>query len=203
MTIALEQMLAKAGLRVDPDEFLSLVEDAARRFITPHPDPAGYFTSDQRDALQDVGLDLSPRRPDETDGRARAVAEQAVLRDSALTVSEAARTIGVDNSRIRHRLAAGRLMGWKDRGWYLGAHASTLFDRNGNAGPTVWWDGRVVGGWSQRRDGEIAVGLLEDVGADARAAIDAEAARLRDWLGDARFSPGFLPPFQRELATPR
>jgi len=120
MTIALEQMLAKAGLRVDPDEFLSLVEDAARRFITPHPDPAGYFTSDQRDALQDVGLDLSPRRPDETDGRARAVAEQAVLRDSALTVSEAARTIGVDNSRIRHRLAAGRLMGWKDRGgWRL------------------------------------------------------------------------------------
>ena len=92
-------------------------------------------------------------------------------------------------------------MGWKERDWYLGPHGSTLFDSNGNAGPTVWWDGRVVGGWSQRRDGEIALGLLEDVGSDARAAIDAEADRLRAWVGDVRFSPGFLPPFQRELGT--
>jgi hypothetical protein len=90
-------------------------------------------------------------------------------------------------------------MGWKERGWYLGGHGPTLFDSNGNAGPTIWWEGRVVGGWSQRRDGEIALGLLEDVGADARAAIEAEAERVRAWLGEARFSPGFLPPFQRKL----
>jgi len=91
-------------------------------------------------------------------------------------------------------------MGWKERDWYLGEHAGILFDTNGNAGPTVWWDGRIVGGWSQRRDGEIALGLLEDVGRDARAAIDAEAGRLHAWIGDVRFSPGFLPPFQRALA---
>ena len=91
-------------------------------------------------------------------------------------------------------------MGWKERDWYLGPHAGILFDSNGNAGPTVWWEGRIVGGWSQRRDGEIALGLLEDVGRDARAAIDAEAARVQAWLGDVRFSPGFLPPFQRGLA---
>ena len=91
-------------------------------------------------------------------------------------------------------------MGWKEREWYLGAHGATLFDTNGNAGPTVWWDGRIVGGWSQRRDGEIVIGLLEDVGGDARAAIDVEVARLEAWIGDARFSPGFLPPFQRSLA---
>jgi hypothetical protein len=47
-------------------------------------------------------------------------------------------------------------MGWKERDWYLGPHGPTLFDSNGNAGPTVWWEGRVVGGSSQRRDGEIA-----------------------------------------------
>ena len=81
------------------------------------------------------------------------------------------------------------------------ARGPTLFDSNGNAGPTVWWDGRVVGGWSQRRDGEIALGLLEDVGSDAHAAIEAEVDRLRAWVGDVRFSPGFLPPFQRELAS--
>jgi Winged helix DNA-binding domain len=92
-------------------------------------------------------------------------------------------------------------MGWKERGWYLGPHAPTLFDSNGNAGPTVWWDGRVVGGWSQRRDGEIVYRLLEDVGSDALVAVEIEAARVAEWLGDVRFSPGFLPPFQRELAA--
>ncbi len=91
-------------------------------------------------------------------------------------------------------------MGWKQREWYLGPHGKTLFDSNGNAGPTVWWDGRVVGGWSQRLDGEIVWELLEDVGADARADVEAEAERLAAWLGDSRISPGFLPPFQRALA---
>jgi hypothetical protein len=91
-------------------------------------------------------------------------------------------------------------MGWKERGWYLGPHERALFDANGNAGPTVWWDGRIVGGWSQRCDGEIIFRLLEDVGADGVAAVEAEAERLAAWVGDARFTPGFLPPFQRALA---
>ena len=51
----------------------------------------------------------------------------------------------------------------------------------------------------QRRDGEIVYRLLEDVGADAVAAVEAEAA-APDRLGRRRrFSPGFLPPFQRAL----
>ena len=56
--------------------------------------------------------------------------------------------------------------------WYLGAHKAQIFDANGNAGPTVWWDGRIVGGWRQDEAGEVEVQLLEDVGADARAAIE-------------------------------
>ena len=122
MTAALKSVLAKAGLRVDPDEFLTLVEDAARKLSPADPDPADYFSAEQREALTDVGLDLTPRRRKEVDHRARAVAAQAVLRDSALTVADAARTVGVDPSRIRHRLAASRLVGWKDRGgWRLPA----------------------------------------------------------------------------------
>ena len=92
-------------------------------------------------------------------------------------------------------------MGWKNRDWYLGPHAPRLFDSSGNAGPTVWWEGRIVGGWSQRRDGEIVFKLLEDAGTDAVRAVEMEAARVADWLGDARLAPGFLPPFQRALAA--
>ncbi|HZB51236.1 MAG TPA: winged helix DNA-binding domain-containing protein, partial [Mycobacteriales bacterium] len=93
------------------------------------------------------------------------------------------------------------VMGWQSRGWFLGDHGRTLFDTNGNAGPTVWWDGRVVGGWAQRRTGEVVVRLLEDVGADAVTAVDAAAARLRDWIGPVRVTPRFRTPLERQLAA--
>ena len=92
-------------------------------------------------------------------------------------------------------------MGWRERAWYVGAHTAALFDRSGNIGPTVWWDGRIVGGWAQRKDGEIAVRLLEDVGAEAAAAIAAEAQRLREWIGPGTIvTPRFRTPLERELA---
>jgi hypothetical protein len=92
------------------------------------------------------------------------------------------------------------VMGWAGRDWYLGEHRAALFDRSGNAGPTVWWDGRVVGGWAQRRDGEIVIRMLEDVGRDARAGIDREATRLRTWLGETRrVLPRFSTPLVKEL----
>jgi hypothetical protein len=90
-------------------------------------------------------------------------------------------------------------MGWKQRDWYLGPHATTIFDGNGNAGPTVWWQGRVVGGWTQRPDGEIAFRVLEDAGVNAVAAVAAEAERLAEWLGEVRVTPRFRTPLQREL----
>lgn len=80
------------------------------------------------------------------------------------------------------------VMGWKERAFYLGAHAAALFDRTGNAGTTAWWDGRVVGCWVQDPDGAVVVDLREDVGADARVALTAEAERLSAWLAAA--APG-------------
>jgi DNA glycosylase AlkZ-like len=80
-------------------------------------------------------------------------------------------------------------MGWKERSWYLSGHRELLFDRNGNASPTVWWEGRVVGGWAQAPGGEIRTRLLEDVGADGEAAIEREAARLAARVGAATLSP--------------
>ena len=90
---------------------------------------------------------------------------------------------------------------WQSRGWFLGEHHKQLFDNTGNAGPTVWWDGRVVGGWTQRSGGEIVLRLLEDVGADAASRIDAEAARLQDWIGPVRVTPRFRTPLERMLGS--
>jgi putative protein-(glutamine-N5) methyltransferase len=92
-------------------------------------------------------------------------------------------------------------MGWQSRDWYLGAHGAALFDRTGNIGPTVWWQGRIVGGWAQRPSGEVVYRLLKDVGQDAPAAIAAEAARLESWLGAARVTPRFRTPLERELSA--
>jgi hypothetical protein len=91
------------------------------------------------------------------------------------------------------------VMGWKERGWFLGPHAELLFDRNGNAGPTVWVDGRVVGGWAVVAPGEVGIRLLEDPGRDAREAIEREATRLSAWLGATRVTPRFRTPLERHL----
>jgi len=92
-------------------------------------------------------------------------------------------------------------MGWRERGWFLGGHAPALFDRSGNIGPTVWWGGRIVGGWAQRPGGEIVFHLLEDAGAEAVAAVEAEAERLAGWLGAVRVTPRFRTPLERELSA--
>jgi hypothetical protein len=92
-------------------------------------------------------------------------------------------------------------MGWQARDWFLGPHRAALFDRTGNIGPTVWWQGRVVGGWAQRASGEIALRLLEDIGADGAAAVSGQAARLEAWLGANRVTPRFRTPLERELSA--
>jgi DNA glycosylase AlkZ-like len=91
------------------------------------------------------------------------------------------------------------VMGWTVRDWYLGRHRPALFDTSGNAGPTVWWDGRVVGGWTQRKDGEVVWRLLEDIGAEGRRAVERESARLEKWLGGTAVIPRFATPLYEHL----
>lgn len=94
------------------------------------------------------------------------------------------------------------VMGWVGRDWYLGPHGPTLFDRSGNPGPTVWVDGRVVGGWAQRAsDGQVVYRLLEKVPAATREAIDARAGELTEWLAPVTVTPRFRTPLERELAA--
>jgi hypothetical protein len=94
------------------------------------------------------------------------------------------------------------VMGWKQRAWYLGDHQDALFDRNGNAGPTVWCNGRIVGGWAQRREGQVVVELLEPVDSWASDKIADEAKRLSAWLDTAWVRPRFRTPLEKQLTEP-
>ena len=89
-------------------------------------------------------------------------------------------------------------MGWKGRGWHLGAHADRVFDRNGNGGPSAWWNGRIVGVWCQRDDGEVLVVPAERLTAPARRALDAKAAELTAWLDGDVVRSIYLSPLARE-----
>lgn len=91
------------------------------------------------------------------------------------------------------------VMGWKERDWYLGPHGSDVFDTSGNGGPTVWVDGRIVGGWAQTPDGTVVYELLEEVSPTAREAIDGRAAALTEWL-DGPVMPRFPSPLHQRLA---
>jgi hypothetical protein len=93
------------------------------------------------------------------------------------------------------------IMGWKHRGWYLGPHRAALFDRTGNAGPTVWVGGRAVGAWSQTEDGAVVTRLLEDVDRDAAVRVDAAAQRLTEWMAGVRVTPRFPTPLDRAIAA--
>ncbi len=130
--------------------------------------------------------------------------EQVALEDGA-----AALVLADDVGKVRSRkrwvaLLPGldpTTMGWKERDWYLGPHGSLLFDRNGNAGPTVWADGRVVGGWGQRADASVVVRLLERVDAATKGRIETERARLERWLDGARVTARFRTPLEKEIET--
>jgi hypothetical protein len=92
-------------------------------------------------------------------------------------------------------------MGWYNRDWYLGPYKAQLFDTTGNAGPTVWWDGRIVGGWRQTASGEVVLQMLEDIGSEGLLALEHEATRLTDWLGGTRVLPRFPSPLSKFSPT--
>jgi hypothetical protein len=99
------------------------------------------------------------------------------------------------------------VMGWTGRDFYLDpehrdhTRDAALFDRSGNPGPTVWWGGQIVGGWAQRKDGEVVVQLLADVGKEAAAEIENEAARTAGFFGAVRVTPRFRTPLERSLVS--
>ncbi len=96
-------------------------------------------------------------------------------------------------------------MGWKERGFYLGGAKSSvgerMFDSNGNAGPTAWWNGRIVGGWTQQQDGTVLVVPADGFPRGANQALRAEAERLTAWLDGDVVRSIYQSPLVRALDT--
>ncbi|HEY0239730.1 MAG TPA: winged helix DNA-binding domain-containing protein [Friedmanniella sp.] len=82
-------------------------------------------------------------------------------------------------------------MGWKQRAWYLPGAAAAAFDRNGNAGPTLWVDGRVVGAWAQAADGRLLTHYFERVAGQRRGELEERLAALAGAVGDTRWTVRF------------
>lgn len=92
-------------------------------------------------------------------------------------------------------------MGWKERDWYLPpALVPELFDRHGNAGPTIWADGSVIGGWTHAADGRVKHRLLVPTDSETADRAELECRRLETWLDGSRAIPRFRTPLDRELA---
>lgn len=87
-------------------------------------------------------------------------------------------------------------MGWKHREWYLGDHKKPLFDTFGNIGPSIWVDGRIVGGWAVSPAGEVVTSVFES---ESPSEIAAEAGRLTDLLAGTPVTPSFPTPLERQL----
>ncbi len=90
-------------------------------------------------------------------------------------------------------------MGWKQRDWFLPPDSKPLYDTNGNIGPTIWWDGGVIGGWAVRADGSVETRLLVDCGKAAERAVADQVEQLQPRLEGASVTPSFPTPLEREL----
>ena len=90
-------------------------------------------------------------------------------------------------------------MGWKERDWFLGDYQSLVFDRNGNGGPVILADGRVVGGWAQLPSGELVTELFEPISATHRRLLAAEVERLSGALADTVVTPRFRTPLEKRI----
>ncbi|HEX5505214.1 MAG TPA: helix-turn-helix domain-containing protein [Thermomicrobiales bacterium] len=114
--------LERVGLDVSPQELERLFARAVRA-LPPAPraaSPERDLSAADRAELQDAGFSFAPPPAGSVDPLAETVAEYGALLATALTVAEAARRLGVDESRVRQLLARRALYGIKQRGeWRL------------------------------------------------------------------------------------
>ena len=115
----------RAGLSVTPADFERLVMEAVERTLPTRPPADGRreLTEGELRFLDEAGVDpaeLAPRDRAASSPLALTAADYAALLATALTVPELAARLGVDESRVRQRLARHTLYGIKDgKGWRI------------------------------------------------------------------------------------
>ena len=92
------------------------------------------------------------------------------------------------------------IMGWKERGWYLGSHEAALFDRTGNSGPVVLVNGSIVGGWGQDDDGKVVIEYLDSVTDTEESLVGDRAERLSAWFDGRIVTPRFANPLWHAIS---
>jgi hypothetical protein len=142
---ALTDVLSRHHLRVSEARFVQLVEQSLAELGGPIvDDPVGTLTPDEVAALKAVKADLSPRGAREADPLVPGAAAYAALLADALTVAEVAARLGIDDSRVRHRLKECQLIGIRrSQGWLLPAYQ---FGADGRLLPGIERVAAAIGG---------------------------------------------------------
>jgi hypothetical protein len=121
MTIS-TAVFERLGIQVSSDVIERLVAEAIEQMLPYHrvANPSAELTPNETAALIRAGLDLGSAETGANNALVRSAAEYAALIATGLTVAQAARKLGLDGSRIRHRLADQTLYGIKlSSGWRL------------------------------------------------------------------------------------
>jgi hypothetical protein len=90
-------------------------------------------------------------------------------------------------------------MGWRHRDWFTAIHPALIYDTAGNIGPTIWWDGELIGSWASTSTG-IRTKIVADRGQEAAAAVERAAARIQDGLDGTTVTPAVRTPLERRLS---
>ena len=115
MTEPIQEALERRKIEIDPHELARAVEDAlaAAGDVPPYPRPSDTLLADQLELLASGGFEFEGSNLGLEDPILRGALEFAAMRTTALTTKQAAVRLGVNDSRVRQRLADQALYGLK------------------------------------------------------------------------------------------
>jgi hypothetical protein len=106
MGSTISKVLESHGITASEDELALVFEEIllASGFVVPYPDPRKHLKPEAIELLQRGGFEFDPPDFGVDDPIVRTALEFAVLRTTGLTTQQAAKRLGVNDSRVRQRL---------------------------------------------------------------------------------------------------
>jgi hypothetical protein len=121
---AIAKVLGEHGISASEQEIAEAIEEilASSGVREPYPDPRSLLNAEQITLLERGGFELDRLDLGVDDPIARAAMEFALMRATGLTTRQAAKRLGVNDSRVRQRLGERALYGIRTAGeWRLPA----------------------------------------------------------------------------------